>query len=125
MILAIIEKMITISDILRENILQDIEDVKNANHDKLLDRNDIKLNYMEQLVSLKEELDNNLMQQMQDGKDVNIYRQDVDNLEMNLTQLSKLNTQLGTIVLPIREMYKQIVDDITKINGGSLFEVRA
>jgi hypothetical protein len=125
MILDIIKKMINISSVLQENILQDIEDVKNANHEKLLDRDDLKLNYMEQLVSLKENLDNSLMQEMQDGKDVNMYREAVDKLEESLTNVSQLNARLGSIVLPIQEMYKQIIDDITKVSGGSLFEVRA
>ncbi len=125
MIPQIIIKMIEIVELLKQNILDDIEDVKQANHEKLLDRNDIKLDYMEQIASLKEELNQNLIQELQAGVDVDKYRVNVDNLETHLMELSSLNTRLAAIVLPVKEMYKEIIDDISRANGGSLFEVRA
>ncbi|MCK5111552.1 MAG: hypothetical protein KAQ94_08530 [Arcobacteraceae bacterium] len=117
--------MIEIVELLKGSILDDIEDVRKANHEKLLDRNDIKLEYMEQIASLKEELNQNLIQEVQAGVNVDKYREDVDRLEVHLIQLSKLNTKLAAIVLPVKEMYREIIEDISKANGGSLFEVRA
>ncbi len=125
MIPDIITKMIEIVELLKGSILDDIEDVRKANHEKLLDRNDIKLEYMEQIASLKEELNQNLIQEVQAGVNVDKYREDVDRLEVHLIQLSKLNTKLAAIVLPVKEMYREIIEDISKANGGSLFEVRA
>ena len=54
---------------------------------------------------------------MQNGVDVNIYRQKVDNLEDELKELYKLNAKLASIVLPIKKMYKDIVDELTAQNG--------
>ncbi len=125
MIPDIITKMIEIVELLKKSILDDIEDVRKANHEKLLDRNDIKLEYMEQIASLKEELNQNLIHEVQAGVNVDKYREDVDRLEVHLIQLSKLNTKLAAIVLPVKEMYREIIEDISKANGGSLFEVRA
>ena len=125
MIKNIVNNMIKIVKELQEDILLDIEDVKNANHEQLLDRNDIKLVKMEQIASLKEELNTSLVQAVHAGEDIDQYREYVDNLEKNLLDLSKLNAKLAAIVLPVKEMYKDIIDDISRSNGGSLLEVRA
>ncbi len=120
-----ISNMIKVVNELQQAILDDIEDVKHANHEKLLDRNDIKLEQMEQIAQYKEQLNSQLVQAVQGGEDVDIYRQDVDDLEVQLIELSKLNTKLAAIVLPVKEMYKDIINEITKANGGSLLEIRA
>ena len=125
MIKDIVKNMVDIVQDLQNDILLDIEDIKKANHEKLLDRNDIKLEKMDQIASLKEELNSALVDEVQAGGDVDRYREDVDLLEENLVHLSKLNGKLASIVLPVKEMYKGIIDDITKANGGTLLEVRA
>jgi len=125
MIPIIVKDMVKVVKDLQQDILLDIEDVKQANHEKLLDRNDLKLEKMEKIANLKEELNNTLVQEVQNGVDVDKYRVDVDLLEENLVKLSTLNGKLATIVLPVKEMYKDIINEITKANGGSLLEVRA
>ena len=125
MIKSIVNNMITIVKDLQNDILLDIEDVRKANHEQLLDRNDIKLEKMEKIASLKEKLNTHLVQAVQSGEDVDQYRDDVDNLEKTLLELSKLNAKLAAIVLPVKEMYKDIIDDIARNNGGSLLEVTA
>ncbi len=125
MIQETVANMIKIVNDLKKSITEDIEDVKNANHEKLLDRNDIKLTNIEQISILKEKLNNELAQAIQSGEDVNKYRDDVNSLETHLLELSKLNSKLAAIVLPVKEMYKEIIDDISKANGGSLLEVHA
>ena len=125
MIPDIVVEMVTIVKDLQDDILADIEDVKAANHEKLLDRNDLKLEKMEKIATLKQQLNEKLVQEVQAGVDVDKYRDDVDILEENLIQLSTLNGKLATIVLPVKEMYKGIIDEISKTNGGSLLEVRA
>jgi len=125
MIKDIVEKMIKTVEDLQSDILEDIEDVKLANHEKLLDRNDIKLEKMEAIASFKEQLNIALVQAVQTGADVDQYRDDVNILEEHLLQLSKLNARLAAIVLPVKEMYKEIIDEITSANGGTLIEVRA
>lgn len=125
MIKNIVNKMVNVVDGLQADILADIEDVKQANHEKLLDRNDIKLEKMEQIASYKEELNGALVQAVQAGEDIDIYREDVDVLENKLLQLSQLNAKLAAIVLPVKEMYKEIIDEITAAHGGSLIEISA
>ncbi|RLA74129.1 MAG: hypothetical protein DRG78_21575 [Epsilonproteobacteria bacterium] len=125
MIKNIIEQMLINVKSLQQDILEDIEDVKKANHEKLLDRNDIKLEKMKNIAASKEELNGALVHAVQSGEDVNIYRDDVDKLEANLLELSSLNARLASIVLPVKEMYKEIIDEITASSGGSLLEVRA
>ncbi len=119
-----IVSMIDITKQLQENILTDIQDIKQANHEKLLDRNDIKQEQMEQLSDLKSELNVLLVEHIQAGRDANIYKSIVDNLEVELKELYSLNAKLAAIVLPVREMYREIVEEITQQNGGSLIEIK-
>ena len=125
MIKTIVSDMIKVVQDLQQDLILDIEDVKQANHDQLLDRNDIKLVKMEDIASLKEQLNAALSGAIEEGIDVNIFRDDVNNLENELLNLSKLNTKLAAIVLPVKEMYKEMINDIQRANGGSIIEVRA
>jgi hypothetical protein len=110
---------------LKNAIEQDIFDVKAANHEKLLERNDRKLELMYGINDAQGKLNELLALEMQNGIDINQYRDSVDLLEKELRHLYELNGKLAAIVLPVRDMYKQIIDDITRANGGSLFEVNA
>jgi hypothetical protein len=126
MIDKIVEEMKTVIYKMQKSIKEDIADIKAANHDKLLERNDYKQDLMNEIVSLKQNLNNELVSAMQSGVDVNIYRQKVDSLEDDLRELYKLNGKLASIVLPVKQMYKEMVDELTERNGGgSLIDVKA
>ena len=125
MINAQVNKMIDMAITLKKAISEDIEDVKLANHEKLLDRNDMKLQLMEDISASHQELNELLSIAMQNGEDINNYRDVVNSLEEHLKELYELNGKLASIVLPVKQMYKQIIDDITLLNGGSMFEVTA
>jgi hypothetical protein len=120
-----INTMIELVQNLKEDIKLDIEDIKQAHHEKLLNRNDIKLEKMTQIATLKEQLNSHLIEAVQSGVDVERYKESIDNLENELQELFDLNGRLASIVLPVKEMYKEIIDDITKANGGVLLEVHA
>ena len=115
----------SITSELKESILLDINDVKKANHESLVTRNDIKLTLMENLAELKQKLNIELAQEYKEGKDISIYKDGIDELESKLRELYELNGKLASIVLPVKEMYKEIINDITEQNGGSLVEVIA
>lgn len=120
-----IHEMIQLSIQLKNAISQDIEDVRTANHEKLLDRNELKLELMQKINTAQNDLNQMLASQMQNGVDINIFREHVNELETHLRELYELNGKLASIVLPVKEMYKNIIDDISKANGGSLVEVKA
>jgi len=120
-----IHEMIQLSIQLKNAINQDIEDVRKANHEKLLDRNELKLELMQKINNAQNDLNQMLASQMQNGVDINIFREHVNELETHLRELYELNGKLASIVLPVKEMYKNIIDDIAKANGGSLVEVKA
>ncbi|WP_419765530.1 MAG: hypothetical protein ACNI28_03350 [Arcobacter sp.] len=109
---------------MKDLINSDIEDIKAAKHEKLLDRNDDKQNYMNQIIELRQNLNEELVKKMQEGIDINIYRDDVDTLEKELTELHVLNAKLASIVLPIQQMYKDIVDELTTESGGNIVEIK-
>lgn len=126
MINQIVSEMKNLIEKMKNSILEDIEDIKAANHDKLLERNDYKQELMNDIVDLKQNLNEALMQAMQNGEDINIYRNNVDSLEDDLKELYKLNGKLASIVLPVKQMYKEMVDELTEQKGGgSLIDVKA
>jgi hypothetical protein len=103
----------------------DMEDVRKANHTKLLERNSYKQELMEQVSILKQQLNDELSTQYHEGKNISVYKDSIDELELSLRDLHRANQQLASIVLPVRDIYKEIIDEITQQNGGSLIEVTA
>ncbi|HIP13183.1 MAG TPA: hypothetical protein EYG73_10750 [Arcobacter sp.] len=120
-----VNEMIELAKSLKNSIISDIDDVKNANHEKLLERNDIKLSLMQEISNSHSELNVLLSDAIQNGEDVDNFREDVNSLEEHLRELYELNGKLAAIVLPVKQMYKDIIDEISANNGGTLFEVRA
>jgi len=125
MINKIILRMSELVKNLQKSIELDIEDIKNAKHESLLNRNDEKHNMINEITGLKANLNQELITKMQEGVDVNIYREKVDSLELELKNLYDLNKRLASIVLPVQQMYKELVDEITAANGGNIFDVKA
>ncbi|QDF29850.1 hypothetical protein [Halarcobacter anaerophilus] len=125
MVEKIVNDMIELVVKMQNYINLDIEDIKKARHEALLDRNDEKQIMIEQIAQYKQELNQEIVKEMQRGVDVNIYRDYVDNLENELKNLYKLNRKLAQIVEPIQKMYKDIVEDISDNNGGTVFNVTA
>ena len=110
---------------LKSSITQDIEDIKAAKHEELLKRNDEKHIMIDEITLLKTKLNEELMSKIQEGVDVNIYRQSVDLLEVELKDLYELNKRLASIVLPVQQLYKDLVSEITAANGGKIFDIKA
>ena len=125
MIENIIENMLTLIVKLKNSITQDIEDIKLAKHEELLKRNDEKHMIIDEITSLKATLNKELMAKIQEGVDVNIYRESVDLLEIELKELYELNRRLASIVLPVQQMYKDLVAEISEANGGKFFDIKA
>ena len=120
-----IENMSMLIIKLKNSITQDIEDIKAAKHEELLKRNDEKHLMIDEITSLKSELNKELISKIQEGVDVNIYRQSVDSLEIELKELYELNKRLAAIVLPVQQMYKDLVSEISAANGGNFFDIKA
>jgi hypothetical protein len=110
---------------LKSSIEQDIVDIKAAKHEELLKRNDEKHIMIDEITLLKTKLNEELMSKIQEGVDVNIYRQSVDLLEVELKDLYELNKRLASIVLPVQQLYKDLVSEITAANGGKIFDIKA
>jgi len=125
MINEIIERMSNLVNNLQNSINLDIEDIKKAKHESLLNRNDEKHSMINEITKLKAQLNNELISKIQEGIDVNIYRTKVDLLEEDLKKLYELNKKLASIVLPVQQMYKELVEDITAANGGNIFDIKA
>jgi len=115
----------SVTEELKKSILLDIEDVKKANHENLVTRNSVKLTLMDTLSQLKQKLNVQLSEEYKSGRDISVYKASIDTLEFQLKELYELNGRLASIVLPVKEMYKEIIDEITEQNGGSLVEVMA
>lgn len=125
MIENIIDNMHSLINDLKNAINLDIEDIKKSKHEELLMRNEEKNQIITEIMSKKVELNNELSKLLQDNFDVNIYRGKVDSLEESLKSLYELNKKLANIVLPIKQMYKELLDEISENNGGQIFDIKA
>ena len=125
MIVKIIENMSELINKLKISINQDILDIKEAKHEELLTRNDEKHHMIDEIMNLKTKLNQELMSIIQKGEDVNIYRTSVDSLEAELKDLYELNKRLASIVLPVQQMYKDLVSEIAIATGGNFFDIKA
>ena len=125
MIVKIIENMSELINKLKISINQDNLDIKEAKHEELLTRNDEKHHMIDEIMNLKTKLNQELMSIIQKGEDVNIYRTSVDSLEAELKDLYELNKRLASIVLPVQQMYKDLVSEIAIANGGNFFDIKA
>lgn len=125
MVQKVVNDMSNLVESLKESIKLDIEDIKNAKHEQLLKRNDEKHNLIDKISSLKIDLNKELMHEIEKGVDVNIYRSSVDELEEKLKELYSLNKRLASIVLPVQQMYKDLVEEISNANGGTTFDLKA
>lgn len=120
-----ISKMNQLVHDLQTAIHTDIDDIHESRHEKLLERNDKKEAMMNEIATLKQDLNKHLVQAMKNGEDLNIYREKINNLELELKKLYELNGRLASMVLPIQKMYQDIVSELTELNGGNLVEIKA
>ena len=125
MIENIVKNMSELVAELKISINLDILDINEAKHEELLKRNDQKHFILDEIMNLKMQLNKELMALIQEAKDVNIYRQSVDALEIELKELYELNKRLASIVLPVQQMYKDLVSEISAANGGNFFDIKA
>ena len=125
MVVSIIDDMSNLVNKLKNSINQDILDIKEAKHEELLTRNDEKHYMIDEIMNLKKDLNEELMSMIQKGEDVNIHREGVDLLETQLKELYELNKKLASIVLPVQQMYKDLVSQIASANGGNFFDIKA
>jgi len=124
MVEKIVKEMTQATINLKDAIKLDIEDVKNANHEKLLERNDYKLSLIDKITYLQNQLTVALSNEIEKGTNIEIYKENIDNLEKELKKLYELNGKLASIVLPVKELYSEIIKEIEKYNGGNIVEVR-
>lgn len=125
MIKNIISTMSSKIDGLKKSIHEDISDIKQAQHDELLKRNDVKQRLIDEITQLKLDLNKALIKSIEAGEDVNIYRTSVDALENNIKELYDLNKKLSAIVIPIQHLYQEMVTEISDANGGRIFDIKA
>jgi len=121
----IVNEMNSLVNELQNSIKLDIADIKEAKHEELLKRNDDKHILIDKISQLKIDLNKELVKKIEEGIDVNIYRPKVDELEEKLKELYVLNKKLASIVLPVQQMYKDLVEEISIANGGNAFDVKA
>ena len=125
MIETTVEQLKMIVSEMHNSIMLDIVDVKKARHESLVQRNNVKLDLMDKLTELKQVLNEELSSEYQKGVDITVYKSSIDELEAQLGELYRANGKLASIVLPVKEMYKEIIDELTTQNGGALVEVMA
>lgn len=125
MIEKIVNEIITEVNLLIGLINEDIEDIKKANNDSLLERNDFKLEKIAKIKELKEELNREIIKKIKNGENVNKFKPIVDVLEEKLKELYRKNKKLSSIVSPMKNLYNELIEEISANNGGKVIDVKA
>lgn len=125
MVIEIIKKISLAVKDMKLAIESDIKDIQNANNQNLMERNDKKEVLIDNITQLKNDLNVELVKKVEEGVDVNIYKEEIDSLEDELKELYLLNKKLSNIVLPIQKMYQELVEDLSLLNGGNAFDIKA
>jgi len=99
--------------------LKDIEDIKQAKHNSLFERNQQKEELIKQFSSLKSQIDSILVQRSQSGKPLEeLLSKEEDILlsefKENLTQFHKIHNKFSKMALIVTNFYNNLM---YKING--------
>jgi len=119
-----IDKMNKDINNLKNIIDSDIKDIREANHKSIQERIDIKNSLIDSLKNDKIKLNQLLIAEVRNGKDVNIYKKYVDNLEQNLHILQKKNRDFATILMPVKKLYEDLINETFGTNSR-LVQVKA
>lgn len=125
MIEKIVNEIIKEVNLLIGLINEDIEDIKKANNDSLLERNDFKLEKIAKIKELKEELNREIIKKIKSGENINKFKPVVDILEEKLKDLYRKNKKLSSIVSPMKNLYNELIEEISANNGGKVIDVKA
>jgi hypothetical protein len=107
-------------DLLISLIDLDITELKTGNSDNMIERNNQKQKLVNDIKYTKTEIDTYIIQQIQQGNNVEQYRSIIDTIESKLQILNKTNSKLAYIILPLKDMYDGIINDFFKDNQSSI-----
>ncbi len=105
-------QIIELIDKLIELINKDIEELGSANSDNLMKRNEQKQVLVNDIKIMKNNLDSALKECVKSGNNIEQFRDIVNMVESKLEELKQRNNQLAYIMLPLKEMYDNIIKDL-------------
>jgi len=102
--------------------LEDIQDIKKANHEALFERNNEKEQLLSQFTTLKSQIDSILVQRSQSGMDINNMLNDeenklLDEFKMKLQQFHQIHKKFAKMALIVTNFYNNLVH---KVNGSEV-----
>jgi hypothetical protein len=94
---------------------QDIEDIKQANHQALFDRNIIKENLIDEFVKLKAQIDNGLKNRSETGQNlVNVDEQPLlDEFKENIQTFYTIHKKFAKMAFTVTHFYNNLVHKVT------------
>jgi len=108
----------SVIDTLIKITLQDIDDIKKANHDALFDRNINKYKIITQFTSLKQEIDTILLNRSESGLDISQMLSEEEDILLSefkekLSKFMEVHKKFSKLVFTITHFYNNLVNKVT------------
>jgi hypothetical protein len=108
----------SVIDTLIEITLQDIDDIKKANHDALFERNMAKYKVITQFTTLKQEIDTILVNRSESGLDISqMLSEEEDKLlsefKDKLSKFMTIHNKFSKLAFTITHFYTNLVNKVT------------
>lgn len=120
-----ISKMQEVIDSLLKCIEEDLQDIRSAKHESLMNRNAKKEKLMRELQETRASLAHLLQGAVKNGEDVEKYRVSINQVEENLKKLHKENSKLAAVVIPVKEMYQELMDEVKNSGQINIMDIKA
>ena len=109
----------SVIDTLIEITLQDIDDIKKANHDALFDRNIDKYKIISEFTTLKKEIDSILVKRSESGLDISqMLSPEEDKLlsefKEKLSLFMQVHKKFSKLLFTITHFYNNLVNKVTE-----------
>jgi F0F1-type ATP synthase alpha subunit len=109
----------SVIDTLIEITLQDIDDIKKANHDALFDRNIDKYKIISEFTTLKKEIDSILVKRSESGLDISqMLSPEEDKLlsefKEKLSLFMQVHKKFSKLLFTITNFYNNLVNKVTE-----------
>ena len=115
-----LNRIINVLDRFIENTKQDLSDIKEAKHNEVFERNELKASLLAEFSELKSRIDQELLRRAQVNQNdltnmLNISENDkLDIFKEKLAQFNKLHKEFSKLLLSITNFYTQLYNQVTE-----------
>jgi cellulose biosynthesis protein BcsQ len=99
---------------------QDINDLKTGGSKEVLSRNKLKQELINNIINYKKNIDIQLKNEYKLFNNIDKYKDNINNIEIELSYLNQKNNELAYILLPLKDLYDNIIQDFFHQNNSTV-----